>query len=222
MNADLLQRPEPQTLRLIGAVFWMGLLVYFVPQWFMHPVSFSPQEARAQSQRLMTVTEAQQVPMPSSPTSEAGTDAQTPSAAEPARQELFIDKPLTTTPPPADPQRAQALYQPPMVREAQTDREGRLKAASEPGKLAVQPPSVHPGGGVWVQVATYTQEAIAQDTLIRLKGAGFPGRLITQTNSKGRTLYVLRVGPYKTARDGNRAKQLIDERFKAKSMVIGK
>lgn len=219
MNADLLHRPEPQTLRLIGAVFWMGLLVYFVPQWFMHPVSFSPQEARAQSQRL--VAEAQQVPM-APQTVEAGSDTPAVAAAEPARQELFIDKPLTTTPPPADPQRAQALYQPPMVREAQTDREGRLKAASEPGKLAVQPPAVHPGGGVWVQVATYTQEAIAQDTLIRLKGAGFPGRLITQTNSKGRTLYVLRVGPYKTPRDGNRAKQLIDERFKAKSMVIGK
>lgn len=219
MNTDLLDRPEPQTLRMIGAVFWMGLLVYFVPQWFMHPVSFSPEQAKAQSQRLLA--EAQQVEMTPKPT-EAASDLTAQPVVEPARQELFIEKPLTTTPPPADPQRAQALYQPPMVREAQTDREGRLKAASEPGKLAVQPPTVHPGGGVWVQVASYTQEAIAQDTLIRLKGAGFPGRLITQTNSKGRTLYVLRVGPYKTTRDGNRAKQLIDERFKAKSMVIGK
>jgi hypothetical protein len=49
MTVGMSPRPEALTFRMIGAVFWLGLLVYFVPHWFVSPVEFSPDTARVKT-----------------------------------------------------------------------------------------------------------------------------------------------------------------------------
>lgn len=41
MKASL-NEVDPLRIRMIGAIFWAVLLVYLIPQWFQHPVEFSP------------------------------------------------------------------------------------------------------------------------------------------------------------------------------------
>ncbi len=204
---------DPLKLRMIGAVFWAGLLVYFVPLWFMHPVDFSPNAPK----EIVAV-----LPTETTTTALAAAAVESAVAQQEAKSTLFIDKPLTTTPPPADPARVQALHQTLSAREAQVDAQGRLKAASPANKIYGPAPEASAGGAFTLQVATYSVESVALETQVRLKAAGFTSKLVATTNKKGKKVYLLRAGPYKSLEDAKKAKVIVDARFKAKSVVLGK
>jgi len=206
---------DPFRLRMIGAIFWAILLVYLIPHWFQHPVEFSP-DGMKPSGVVVASTESVISPNNSSADSAA-------SATSVERSELYIDKPLTTTPPPADPQRVQALSQPLSIKEAQVDQQGRLSVASAERRLAMSPaPPIAADGQYWLQIATYQLEHIALDTQQKIRAQGFVGRILTAKNKKGNTIYLLRVGPYKTQADANQAKAIVDASLKTKSMVMKK
>lgn len=212
MKANL-NEVDPFRIRMIGAIFWAVLLVYLIPQWFQHPVEFSPDGMKPSG-----------VVVASTDTAQATTVANdsTTSTAE-QRSELYIDKPLTTTPPPADPARVQALNQPLTIKEAQVDQQGRLTIASAERRLAMSPaPPTAADGQYWVQIATYQVESIALETQQKIRAQGFVGRISTAKNKKGNTIYLLRVGPYKSQADANQAKAIIDAALKTKSMVLKK
>lgn len=77
-------------------------------------------------------------------------------------------------------------------------------------------------GQYWVQIATYQVESIALETQQKIRAQGFVGRISTAKNKKGNTIYLLRVGPYKSQTDANQAKAIIDAALKTKSMVLKK
>jgi cell division septation protein DedD len=207
--------PDPLKIRMIGAIFWAGLLVYFVPVWFMHPVDFSPNTVKERSVALPIETITTTTALADAVIESTIQEQETPSR-------LFIDKPLTVTPPPADPARVQALHQSLSAREAQMDVQSRLKLANHGAKLLGSPPEVSAGGRFHLQVATYKQESAARDGEERLKAAGFPCRLIVTTNKKGAKIYSLRAGPYQSSMDAQKAKSIVDARFNTKSVVLGK
>ncbi len=211
MKANL-NEVDPLRIRMIGAIFWAVLLVYLIPQWFQHPVAFSPDGMKPSG-------------VASTDTAPATTVANETTATSTAEQrsELYIDKPLTTTPPPADPARVQALNQPLTIKEAQVDQQGRLTIASAERRLAMSPaPPTAADGQYWVQIATYQVESIALETQQKIRAQGFVGRISTAKNKKGNTIYLLRVGPYKSQADANQAKAIIDAALKTKSMVLKK
>lgn len=213
MKANL-NEVDPLRVRMIGAIFWAVLLVTLIPQWFQHPVAFSP-DGMKPSGVVVASVEANQG-------STNGNDANTSGHTE-QRSELYIDKPLTTTPPPADPARVQALNQPLSIKEAQVDQQGRLSVASAERLLAMSPaPPTAADGHYWVQIATYQLESIALETQQKIRAQGFIGRINTGKNKKGHTIYLLRVGPYKSQADANQAKAIIDAALKTKSMVLKK
>lgn len=212
MKANL-NEVDPLRIRMIGAIFWAVLLVYLIPQWFQHPVAFSPDGMKPSG--IVASTDTAQV-------TTAANDSTATSTAEP-RSELYIDKPLTTTPPPADPARVQALNQPLTIKEAQVDQQGRLSVASAERRLAMSPaPPTAADGQYWVQIATYQLESIALETQQKIRAQGFVGRISTAKNKKGNTIYLLRVGPYKSQADANQAKAIVDAALKTKSMVLKK
>lgn len=212
MKANL-NEVDPLRIRMIGAIFWAVLLVYLIPQWFQHPVAFSPDGMKPSG--VVASTDTAQV-------TTAANDSKATSTAEP-RSELYIDKPLTTTPPPADPVRVQALNQPLTIKEAQVDQQGRLSVASAERRLAMSPaPPTAADGQYWVQIATYQLESIALETQQKIRAQGFVGRISTAKNKKGNTIYLLRVGPYKSQADANQAKAIVDAALKTKSMVLKK
>jgi cell division septation protein DedD len=199
---------------MIGAIFWAVLLVYLIPQWFQHPVEFSPDGMKPSGVVVASTDSAQATTV--------ANDSTATSTAE-QRSELYIDKPLTTTPPPADPERVQALNQPLTIKEAQVDQQGRLTIASAERRLAMSPaPPTAADGQYWVQIATYQVESIALETQQKIRAQGFVGRISPAKNKKGNTIYLLRVGPYKSQADANQAKAIIDAALKTKSMVLKK
>lgn len=213
MKANL-NEVDPLRIRMIGAIFWALLLVTLIPQWFQHPVAFSP-DGMKPSGVVVASVEATQA-------ATTGNDANTTGHTE-QRSELYIDKPLTTTPPPADPARVQALNQPLSIKEAQVDQQGRLSVASAERRLAMSPaPPTAADGHYWVQIATYQLESIALETQQKIRAQGFIGRINTGKNKKGHSIYLLRVGPYKSQADANQAKAIIDAALKTKSMVLRK
>jgi cell division septation protein DedD len=190
------------------------LLVYLIPQWFQHPVEFSPDGMKPSGVVVASTDSAQATTV--------ANDSTATSTAE-QRSELYIDKPLTTTPPPADPERVQALNQPLTIKEAQVDQQGRLTIASAERRLAMSPaPPTAADGQYWVQIATYQVESIALETQQKIRAQGFVGRISPAKNKKGNTIYLLRVGPYKSQADANQAKAIIDAALKTKSMVLKK
>lgn len=214
MKANL-NEVDPLRIRMIGAIFWAVLLVYLIPQWFQHPVAFSPDGMKPSGVMVAGVDSTQMTTV--------GNDTKTTTSAVEPRSELYIDKPLTTTPPPADPARVQALNQPLTVREAQVDQQGRLSVASAERRLAMSPaPPTAADGHYWVQIATYQLESIALETQHKIRAQGFVGRISTAKNKKGNTIYLLRVGPYKSQADANQAKAIIDAALKTKSLVLKK
>jgi len=205
---------DPLRIRMIGAIFWAVLLVYLIPQWFQHPVAFSP-DGMKPSGVVVASTDSAQATTVANETTATSTAEQ--------RSELYIDKPLTTTPPPADPARVQALNQPLTIKEAQVDQQGRLTIASAERRLAMSPaPPTAADGQYWVQIATYQVESIALETQQKIRAQGFVGRISTAKNKKGNTIYLLRVGPYKSQADANQAKAIVDAALKTKSMVLKK
>lgn len=213
MKANL-NEVDPLRIRMIGAIFWAVLLVYLIPQWFQHPVAFSPDGMKPSGVVVASTDTAQ--------ATKVANDSTATSTAE-QRSELYIDKPLTTTPPPADPARVQALNQPLTIKEAQVDQQGRLTIASAERRLAMSPaPPTAADGQYWVQIATYQVESIALETQQKIRAQGFVGRISTAKNKKGNTIYLLRVGPYKSQADANQAKAIIDAALKTKSMVLKK
>lgn len=218
MTVSMSPRPDALTFRIVGAVFWLGLLVYFVPHWFVSPVEFSPETARVKTpSSSITVVETVTQSMAATVV-----ETQTNAAESIGRSELYIEKPLTTTPPPADPDRVLALNQPVTVREAQTDHLGRLKASTSNARLTEGAPAISPSGTVWVQVATYAVESVALTSQAKMKASGFSGKLVAFTNKKGKLSYQLRIGPYKNRADAQKVKYILDARFNSKSVVIGK
>jgi cell division septation protein DedD len=213
MKANL-NEVDPLRIRMIGAIFWAVLLVYLIPQWFQHPVEFSPDGMKPSGVVVASTDSAQATTV--------ANDSTATSTAE-QRSELYIDKPLTTTPPPADPERVQALNQPLTIKEAQVDQQGRLTIASAERRLAMSPaPPTAADGQYWVQIATYQVESIALETQQKIRAQGFVGRISPAKNKKGNTIYLLRVGPYKSQADANQAKAIIDAALKTKSMVLKK
>jgi cell division septation protein DedD len=213
MKANL-NEVEPLRIRMIGAIFWAVLLVYLIPLWFQHPVEFSPDGMKPSGVVVASTDSAQATTV--------GNDSTATSTGE-QRSELYIDKPLTTTPPPADPEKVQALNQPLMIKEAQVDQQGRLTIASAERRLAMSPaPPTAADGQYWVQIATYQVESIALETQHKIRAQGFVGRISMAKNKKGNTIYLLRVGPYKSQADANQAKAIIDAALKTKSMVLKK
>lgn len=213
MKANL-NEVDPLRIRMIGAIFWAVLLVYLIPQWFQHPVAFSPDGMKPSGVVVASTDTA--------PATTVANETTATSTAE-QRSELYIDKPLTTTPPPADPARVQALNQPLTIKEAQVDQQGRLTIASAERRLAMSPaPPTAADGQYWVQIATYQVESIALETQQKIRAQGFVGRISTAKNKKGNTIYLLRVGPYKSQADANQAKAIIDAALKTKSMVLKK
>ena len=213
MKANL-NEVDPLRVRMIGAIFWAVLLVYLIPQWFQHPVEFSPDGMKPSGVVVASTDSAQATTV--------ANDSTATSTAE-QRSELYIDKPLTTTPPPADPERVQALNQPLTIKEAQVDQQGRLTIASAERRLAMSPaPPTAADGQYWVQIATYQVESIALETQQKIRAQGFVGRISPAKNKKGNTIYLLRVGPYKSQADANQAKAIIDAALKTKSMVLKK
>lgn len=204
---------DPLRLRMIGATFWALLLVYLVPLWFQNPVVFSPDAPVAYQEPV--VDSSVQV---SGVLSEHTTQH---NESEAEHSELFIDKPLTVVPPPADPQRVQALTQPLSVKEVQVDAQGKLTNSTKESRLAVAPaPATSVDGHYWLQVATYQAESMATDTQSRIRAQGFIGKITVSKNKRGHSVFVLRTGPYKTIQDAHRAKSIIDARLKTKSMVL--
>lgn len=213
MKANL-NEVDPLRIRMIGAIFWAVLLVTLIPQWFQHPVAFSP-DGMKPSGVVVASAEVTQAATSNNDANSAGHTEQ--------RSELYIDKPLTTTPPPADPARVQALNQPLSIKEAQVDQQGRLSVASAERRLAMSPaPPTAADGHYWVQIATYQLESVALETQQKIRAQGFIGRINTGKNKKGHTIYLLRVGPYKSQADANQAKAIIDAALKTKSMVLKK
>ncbi|MBD3766359.1 MAG: SPOR domain-containing protein [Gammaproteobacteria bacterium] len=214
MKANL-NEVDPLRIRMIGAIFWAVLLVYLIPRWFQHPVAFSPDGMKPSGVMVADVDSTQ--------VTTVGNDTKTTTSAVEPRSELYIDKPLTTTPPPADPARVQALNQPLTVREVQVDQQGRLSVASAEQRLAMSPaPPTAADGHYWVQIATYKLETIALETQQKIRAQGFVGRINLTKNKKGHTIYVLRVGPYKSQADANQAKAIVDAALKTKSLVLKK
>ncbi len=207
LGVDLLK------LRVIGAVFWAGLFVYFVPAWFMHPVDFSP----SLSKEKFVANEV-----------ETTTTQLAAAAVESAVQEqekqntLFIDKPLTVTPPQADPARVQSLNQSFSAREAELDVKGKVKVVKQATKLLGPAPTISTTGRFTLQIATYTAESIALATQARLQAAGFTGKITVINYKTGRKGYQVRIGPYQSLADAHRAKAIVDVRFHANSVVLGK
>lgn len=215
MKASL-NEVDPLRIRMIGAIFWAVLLVYLIPQWFQHPVEFSPDGMKPSG----VVVAAADAAASSSVNNHDTTQA---TSSSDQRSELYIDKPLTTTPPPADPARVEALNQPLSIKEAQVDQQGRLSVASAERRLAMSPaPPTAADGHYWVQIATYQLEHIALETQQKIRAQGFVGRISTAKNKKGNTIYLLRVGPYKSQADANQAKAIVDAALKTKSMVLKK
>lgn len=213
MKANL-NEVDPLRIRMIGAIFWAVLLVYLIPKWFQQPVAFSPDGMKPYGIVVASTDTAQAITV--------ANDSTTTSTAE-HRSELYIDKPLTTTPPPADPARVQALNQPLTIKEAQVDQQGHLTIASAERRLAMSPaPPTAADGQYWVQIATYRVESIALETQQKIRVQGFVGRISIAKNKKGNTIYLLRVGPYKSQANANQAKSIIDAALKTKSMVMKK
>ncbi len=204
---------DPLKLRVIGAIFWAGLLVYFVPAWFMHPVDFSP----SLSKEKFVANEV-----------ETTTTQLAAAAVESAVQEqekqntLFIDKPLTVTPPQADPARVQSLNQSFSARDAELDAKGKVKVVKQATKLLGPAPTISTTGRFTLQIATYTAESIALATQARLQAAGFTGKITVINYKTGRKGYQVRIGPYQSLADAHRAKAIVDVRFHANSVVLGK
>lgn len=207
MKADIRQ-VDPLHLRLIGAIFWSVLLIYWVPQWFQHPVDFSPN-----AQAIAHVSTSTSETMSTNASSVA-------SEAEVPHAELYIEKPLTTEAPPANPALVQSLAQPLPIKEAQVDSRGKISAASSDQLAFARAPVTTPGGHYWVQIATYQLMHIAQDTQQRIQAQGFVGHIVHRKTKKGQTLYVLRVGPYQTLKDAQSAKHILDATLKAKTLVL--
>lgn len=205
---------DPLRLRMIGAIFWALLLVYLVPLWFQNPVVFSPDAPVAYPAPVI-----ESVVQPTGAASEQVAQRDAP---ENEHSELFIDKPLTVVPPPADPQRVQALAQPLSVREVQVDGQGnKLVVSTKESRLAVATaPTTSADGHYWVQVATYQTESMANDTQSRIRSQGFVGKITASKNKRGHVIFVLRTGPYKTIQEAHKAKSIIDARLKTKSMVL--
>jgi cell division protein FtsN len=205
---------DPLRLRMIGAIFWAVLLIYLIPKWFQHPVDFSPDGMKPTG-----VVASAESSVVSSSQAVATDPLAAPKPAE--RSELYIEQPLTTKPPPADPQRVQSLSQPISIQEAQVDQQGRLSIASAESRLARSPaPPTAADGRYWVQVATYKGEKVALETQQKLRAQGFVGRLSVDKNKQGNPIYVLRIGPYKSSADANQAKAIVDAAFKTKGLVL--
>lgn len=217
MHTDLAE-VSPHKIRMIGTVFWAALVVIFVPQWFMHPVEFSPHQIKPVS--VASMDTAGSLAAISSAQNASGVLA---TEVSEEKSTLFIDKPLTTTPPAADPEKALSLSQALSVKEAQVDAaSGRLKAKTSALSKLANAPEVVVGGRFWVQVATYRVEDVALDSQQKLKRLGFPAKIIASKNKHGQAIYLLRAGPYRSLVDGQKAKALIDHHLKTKSVVMGK
>lgn len=209
-----LNQVDPLHLRLIGASFWSLLFILFIPSWFQHPVNFSPEAvAPKASAKIVPPTEIHAENASLSDTT----------AIKEERAELYIDQPLTTNMPIADPKKVQSLSQPLHITEALVDQQGKISAATPAKKMAIQKaPATHVNGRFWVQIATYQVKDIAVATQQRIRKQGFVGKILTDKNKKGQTIYLLRVGPYQSSADANKAKEIVDTSLKVKAMVIKK
>jgi cell division protein FtsN len=205
---------------MIGAVFWLGLLVLVIPQWFISPVEFSPEGALMKQKPEAT-------PIVSSSAAQAlAADASLLNEEHgSSKSELYIESPLTTRPPIPDPAKVASLHQPMQMKEAQTDSTGKLVINNrESARItaALATPEIVPDGKVWIQIASYTIEANALKYQEQFKKGGFPGRINLFVNKEGKKHYQIRVGPYRSIEDAKLAKRIDDERFKTNSMLIYK
>lgn len=211
---------DPTTFRMIGAVFWLGLLVVVIPQWFVNPVDFSPEGALMKQKpeviaMAATGSAAQTLAVDASLLKEA-----TPT---PTKSELYIETPLTTRPPTPDPNKVNALHQPIQLKEAQADQTGKLiinHKESARITASLSPPEVTSDGKFWVQVASYMVEENALKYQDKFKKGGFPGKINIFVGKEGRKHYQIRVGPYRDAETAQLAKKIVDEKFKTNAMVL--
>ena len=209
-------RPDANTFRMIGAIFWLGLLVIVIPQWFVNPVEFSPAGAlmRKPDATIVSDTAAQAL---AADASLLKNDMPT------TKSELYIETPLTTKPPIADPNKVNALHQPVQLKEAQPDQTGKLIVNhKESARItaALTPPDIVADGKFWVQVASYTVESNALKYQEIFKKGGFPGKINIYVNKEGKKHYQIRVGPYQDAATAQIAKKIVDDRFKTTAMVL--
>jgi cell division protein FtsN len=209
---------DPLKLRMIGAIFWAGLLVYFVPSWFMHPVDFSPNISSLSKEKIS----AHDVETTTTTTQLAAAAVESAVQEQEKQNTLFIDKPLTVTPPQADPARVQSLNQSFSAREAELDVKGKVKVAKQATKFLGPAPTISTTGRFTLQIATYTAESVALATQARLQAAGFTGKLTVINYKTGKKGYQVRIGPYQSLADANRAKAIVDVRFHTNSVVLGK
>lgn len=222
MLSPRLSGVDPQKIRMTGAVFWAVMVAGLLPLWLMNPVEFSPEMAGTKLMQTPVLTD-NHVPelVPNSATPAAAIPEASVAANEsPEKSMLFIEKPLTTQAPEADPEKAMALQQPLQIRDTIPTKHA-VSNTPTLTRLNNLPP-VQAGGTIWVQVASYHVEAIALDNQAKLRQLGMPSKLTVSKDKKGRNTYLLRVGPYKTTADAHKVQRLVDQYLKAKSMVIGR
>lgn len=210
--------PDHATFRMIGAVFWLGLLVIIIPQWFVNPVDFSPEGAlMKQKPEAVVASETAAQALVADATLLKGDEAE-------SKSELYIETPLTIKAPTPDPAKVSSLHQQIQLKEAQADKTGKLVVDHNKESVRITatltPPSVSREGKYWVQVASYTVEANALKYQEMFKKGGFPGRINTFIGKEGKTHYQIRVGPYADESSAQIAKKIVDEKFKTNAMVL--
>ncbi len=138
-----------------------------------------------------------------------GGEASDKTAAKP-----IVDKPLVVELPAAPPVRT--------LKPAQTDAPDRppprpASPAADRAAKKSQPAGQAPR---WiVKVAAYFTARQANELVAALNEAGYDATYRKFRNRKGQTVYSVRVGPYASRAAAERAKRIIDRRWRANSLI---
>jgi cell division septation protein DedD len=156
------------------------------------------------------------------PTAAQSSAVRTPPEGPLGSRTLLAGGASAPTPPPAEPTAPATLqtFQDGSEDEAQSPPGAAASVESEAGGAAAKPPAEAPSarGQFWVQVASLSSKEEAGTLSTRLSRRGFRAQILTASGPKGKgKVYRVRVGPYRSEDDAERAATKLARQEKVKS-----
>jgi cell division septation protein DedD len=201
--------------RVIGAIVWFLFLILWVPSWYAEPVKFTPNGeggvSLKQEQSVPIAKHAYQLP-PTEPAKERPAVVKSQqSGSKTANKEQTLEKESTRKEPKQTaPKQASTGLK---TTSTQTkDKPGSLPNLSE-DELLADPAEAK---GWFVRLASFKQIEKANKLLGRVEERyeAFIQPLY------GGKMYAVTIGPFATASEAKRAKQVVDKRYYVNSLVF--
>ncbi len=203
--------------QLTGAVIWFVFLILIVGRWYSHPVHFDPDGVVAkdeQADKAVIVDKPLRVAdaavVPSTPT--PATDAKAaPKAPEKPEKQVKL-----TAPAPENTQKAVSVAKPAKTKKPVAKKVGDPLSGhpATPRKKAAM------ASKRWlVKVAAYFTARQANELVATLNEQGYDATYKTFKNSKGQTVYSVRLAPVDSKAKAQRLKRIIDRRFHTRSII---